>query len=106
MRYERIIEKVKAIRQDHAVTEGFRSSSGKLVCDNWDTLEAPWGGSPAVTKLTNSISSLESHSQVSEGEAEKEAEPEETEPDNISANTSSASSDTIAISEEHKRQRN
>ena len=91
MRYERILEKVKAIRQDHAVTEGRRSGSGKLVCNNWDTLKSQWGGFPAVTKLKNSISSLESYLQDSEGEAEKETGPEDIEPDNISANTSSTS---------------
>ena len=41
MGYERIKEKAKAIRQDYrkAVTEGRRSGSGKLLCDNWDKLK-------------------------------------------------------------------
>ena len=43
--------------------------------------------------------------QDSEGEVEKETEPEETVPDDISANTSSRSSDTIPTSEELTRQR-
>ena len=71
---ERIKEKVKAIPQDYSkvVMEGHRSSSGKLVCDNWEKLKTLWGRSPAVTALTNSISSFQSYSQDSEGEAEKE----------------------------------
>ena len=58
--YERIKQKVKDIRQDYrkAVTEGRRSGSGKLVCENWDTLKVIWGGSPATPTLPNSISSL------------------------------------------------
>ena len=68
-----IKEKVKAIQQDYrkAVTEGRRSSSGKLVCDNWEKLKALSGGSPAVTTLTNSISLFESFLQDPEGEAQK-----------------------------------
>ena len=107
MGYERIKEKVKAIQQDHRkpVTEGRRPGSGKLICDNWDKLKTLWGGSPAATTLTNSISSFESNSHDSEGEAEKETKPEETVPDDISANTSRTSRDTIATPEECKRQR-
>ena len=107
MGYERIKEKVKAIQQDYrkAVTERRRSGSGKLVCDNWDKLETLWGGSPAVTTLTNSISLSESYSQDSEGEAEKETEPEETLPGDINVNSSSTSGGTIATPEERKRQR-
>ena len=107
MGYERIKEKVKATQQYHgkAVTEGRRSSTGKLVCDNWEKLKTLWGGSPAVTTLTNSISSFESFLQDSEGEAQKRKQPEETVPDDINANTSSTSSDTITTPEEHKRQR-
>ena len=57
--YERVKEKVKTVRQSYrkAVTEGRRSGSGKLVCDNWDFLKIIWAGSPAVTSITNSISS-------------------------------------------------
>lgn len=64
MGYERIKEKAKAIRQAYrkAVTEGRRSGSGKLVCDNWDKLKILWGGSRVVTTLTNSISLFESYS--------------------------------------------
>ena len=56
MEYERIKEKIKAVlRQGYrkAVTEGPRFGSGKLVCDNWDKLKTLWGGSSAVTTLTN-----------------------------------------------------
>ena len=107
MGYERIKEKVKAIRQAYrkAVTEGRRSGRGKLVYDNWDKLKTLWGGSPAVTTLTNSISSFESYSQDSEGVAKKEAEPEETLPNDFNANTSSISSGTIATPEERKCQK-
>ena len=107
MGYERIKEKAKAIRQAYrkAVTEGRRSGRGKLVYDNWDKLKTLWGGSPAVTTLTNSISSFESYSQDSEGEAKKEAEPEETLPNDFNANTSSISSGTIATPEERKCQK-
>lgn len=107
MGYERIKEKVKAIRQAYrkAVTEGRRSGGGKLVYDNWDKLKTLWGRSPAVTTLTNSISSFESYSQDFEGEAEKEAEPEETLPNDFNANTSSISSGTIATPEERKCQK-
>ena len=68
-------------------------------------LKALWGGSPAVTTLINSISLLESYSQDSEGEAEKETKPEERKADNNSANTSSTSSDITARSEKRKRQK-
>ena len=43
--YHRVKEKVKALRQDYrkAVTEGRRSGTGKLVCDNWNRLKLLWG---------------------------------------------------------------
>ena len=58
--YHRVKEKVKALRQDYrkAVTEGRRSGSGRLVCDNWDILKLLWGGSPATVSLSNSSASL------------------------------------------------
>ena len=68
-------------------------------------LKALGGGSPAVTTLINSISLLESYSQDSEGEAEKETKPEERKADNNSANTSSTSSDITARSEKRKWQK-
>ena len=58
--YERTKQKIRDIRQDYrkAVTEGRRSGSGKVVCDNWDTLKVIWGGSPATTTIRNSVNSL------------------------------------------------
>ena len=58
--YDRIKQKAKDIRQDYrkAVTEGRRSGSGKLVCENWDTLKLLWGGSPATKSIQNSCSTL------------------------------------------------
>ena len=62
MGYERIKEKVNTIRQDYrkAAKEGHRSDGGKLVCDNWGTLETMWREFPTVTSLTNSVSSFKS----------------------------------------------
>ena len=68
-------------------------------------LKALWGGSPAVTTLINSISLLESYSQDSEGQAEKETKAEERKAVNNSANTSSTSSDITERSEKRKRQK-
>ena len=68
-------------------------------------LKTLWGGSPAVTTLTNSISLLESYQQDSEGEAEKETKPEKRKAVNNSTNTSSTSSDITARSEKRKRQK-
>ena len=58
--YDRIKQKVKDIRQDYckAITEGRRSGSGHLVCENWDTLKTLWGGSPATVAITNQITSI------------------------------------------------
>jgi len=33
------------------VTEGQRSGSGKVVCDNWEELKVIWGGSPATVTI-------------------------------------------------------
>ena len=61
MGYQRIREKVKEVRQDYrkAVTSGRRSGSGKLICENWDTLKTLWGGSPATGCIVNPLTSLE-----------------------------------------------
>ena len=58
--YDRVKQKIKDIRQDYrkAVTEGQRSGSGRLVCENWDTLKNLWGGSPATVAITNQITSI------------------------------------------------
>ena len=53
--YDRVIEKVKSVRQDYrsAVNKGTRSGSGKIVQDNYDLLSDIWGGSPPTTKMQN-----------------------------------------------------
>ena len=58
--YDRVKQKIKDIRQDYrkAVMEGRRSGSGRLVCENWDTLKNLWGGSPATVAITNQITSI------------------------------------------------
>ena len=60
IRYDRVKQKIKDIRQDYrkAVTEGRRSGSGRLVCENWDTLKNLWGGPPATVAITNQITSI------------------------------------------------
>jgi len=59
--YTRIKAKVKEIRQNYrkAVTEGQRSGSGKVVCDNWEELKVIWGGSPATVTIKNSVTSAQ-----------------------------------------------
>lgn len=65
--YERIKAKVKEVRQDYrkALTEGRRSGSGKVVCDNWELLKGIWGGSPATTSITNAVSSVNTNDEES-----------------------------------------
>ena len=57
LRYQRIKEKVKNVRQDYhsTVNKGTRSGSGKVVQDNYDLLSDIWGGSPSTTSLPFSI---------------------------------------------------
>ena len=57
--YERIKEKVRAIRQKYrnCVNEGTRSGSGRIIQGQWETLTKIWGGSPAVTKISNCVTS-------------------------------------------------
>ena len=57
--YDRIKNMAKKIRQNYrkAVTEGKRSGSGKVVCDNWEQLKSIWGGSPATVTLKNAVTS-------------------------------------------------
>ena len=71
--YERVKEKSKALRQQYrkAVTEGRRSGSGRLVCDNWDTLKTLWGGSPAVMKVNNSLTSLDGNNSENDSDEEE-----------------------------------
>ena len=57
--YNRILEKVKILRQgfSKAVIAGTRSGSGKLVYDHYDSLRDIWGGSPNTTPLSVGIDS-------------------------------------------------
>ena len=51
--YNRVMEKVKKIRQNlsSAVLSGRRSGSGKVVMDHYDELVAIFGGSPSTERL-------------------------------------------------------
>jgi hypothetical protein len=53
--YDRVKEKIKALRQDYrnAVNNGTRSGSGRIVRDNWDDLTEIWAGSPATESIKN-----------------------------------------------------
>lgn len=57
--YNRIIEKVKIMRQgfSKAVISGSRSGSGKIVYDNYDDLRDIWGGSANTTPLSTGVDS-------------------------------------------------
>ena len=57
--YDRVKEKIKALRQDYrqAVNKGTRSGSGRIVHDNWDELSAIWVGSPATKAIENACTS-------------------------------------------------
>ena len=57
--YKRIIEKIKKIRQSssHAVTNGRRSGSGKIVLEHYDTLTNLFSGSASVEPLTFGLES-------------------------------------------------
>ena len=57
--YDRVKEKIKALRQDYrqAVNTGSRSGSGRIVPDNWDELSAIWAGSPATKAIENACTS-------------------------------------------------
>ena len=67
--YDRIRNMAKKIRQNYrkAVTEGTRSGSGKVICENWEELKAIWGGSPATITLTNAVTSTRRKSADNEG---------------------------------------
>ena len=87
--YDRIKQKIKDIRQDYrkAVTEGRRSGSGQLVCDNWDVLKELWGGSPATHSLKNAIDTLDGEERNEEEFDENEQRDEEdNEQDKTEAN--------------------
>jgi len=57
------------------VTEGRRSGSGKLICENWDILKHLWGGSPSVVKIDNHVSSIESEEEELEISDEEAMSP-------------------------------
>ena len=64
--YNRILEKVKDIRQrfSKAIVQGSRSGSGNIVMEHFDSLKQIYGGSPSATKLaygveTEQINSVE-----------------------------------------------
>ncbi len=72
--YDRIREKIKALRQDYrtAVNNGTRSGSGRIIRDNWDDLTKIWAGSPATKAIKNDCTTRvingESISEIREGE--------------------------------------
>ena len=74
--YDRVKEKIKALRQDYrtAVNTGTRSGSGKIVRDNWDDLTEIWAGSPATESIKNACTTREIN-----GESELFANDEEEE---------------------------
>ena len=57
--YNRVLEKIKDIRQNfaNAVTTGRRSGSGNTVMEFYEELVKLWGGSPATKSLTFGVSS-------------------------------------------------
>ena len=57
--YNRVLEKIKDIRQrfSTAVTTGSRSGSGKIILEYYDKLVLVWGGSAAVEPLNYRIDS-------------------------------------------------
>ena len=55
--YNRILEKVKDIRQkfSNALTSGTRSGSGKIILEHFDLLKQIYGGAPSAVKIPVSI---------------------------------------------------
>ena len=68
--YDRVRNKAKEIRQNYrkAITEGQRSGSGKVICDNWEELKIIWGGSPATAMINNAAVSIQRESSSDESE--------------------------------------
>ena len=58
--HQRVVEKVKEIRQNFskAVTLGTRSGSGKIVYEFYEELISIWGGSPASKPLSFGVTSI------------------------------------------------
>ena len=52
--YERVKLKARNIRHEYriAVTQGTRSGSSRVVCENWEQLKILWGGCAAAVCLT------------------------------------------------------
>lgn len=59
--YDRVREKIKAVRQDYriAVNNGTRSGSGRIIRDNWDDLTQIWAVSPAMRAIKNACKTRE-----------------------------------------------
>ncbi|KAL9952960.1 hypothetical protein ACROYT_G040293 [Oculina patagonica] len=76
--YDRVKEKIKVVRQKYrtSVNENTRSGSGRIITTNWDTLTKIWGGSPAVSKIPNAITSATVETDHEDAESD---EMEETE---------------------------
>ena len=53
--YERVKQKAPDIRQEHriGVTQGTRSGSSRVACENWEQLKNLWGVSAAAVCLIN-----------------------------------------------------
>ena len=84
--YNRILEKVKILRQgfSKAVIAGTRSGSGKLVYDHYDSLRDIWGGSPNTTPLSVGID----NSSINDGETEPFQDESDTSNDDINSKLS------------------
>ena len=53
--YERVKQKARDIRQEYriALTQGIRSGSSRVACENWKQLKILWGGSAVAVCLKN-----------------------------------------------------
>ena len=62
--YNRILEKIKDIRQrfSNAVVQGSRSGSGKIVMEHYDRLKVIYGGSPSAVSLESGVETDEVNS--------------------------------------------
>ena len=73
--YNRIKHKIKELRSGYkaAIDKQMRSGSGRPVYENFDILQLIWGGSPAVTSLTNRIcSQTQNNNETSDGKSERD----------------------------------
>ena len=72
--YNRIKYKIKEFRSGHkaAIDRGIWSGSGRVIYENFDILQRIWGGSPAVTLLTNGICiQTQNRNEKRDGESER-----------------------------------